>query len=73
MPGTNWWQPDGWRVEQLGKKGKRIQQQKSVVTKQSQGLKYKIGNIANNIIVTMYGFGWVFELLGDPFVNSITV
>ena len=28
------------------------------------GLKYSIGNIVNNIVIIMCGFGWVLDLYG---------
>ena len=27
-------------------------------------VKYSIGNVLNNIVITVYGVGWVLDLLG---------
>lgn len=36
-------------------------------------VKYSIGNIVHNIIITTDGVRWVIELLGDPFVRGTNV
>ena len=51
--------PDERGVGGMGKKGERIKKYKLVVTESSWVIKYSIGSIVNNIIVTMYGARWV--------------
>ena len=51
----------GWRIS---KKGEGIQKYKLVVTEQSQDVQYSVGNIVNNVVMTMYGARWVLDLLG---------
>ena len=36
-------------------------------------IKCSIGDIVNNIVVTMYGARWVLDISGDPFVSYINV
>ena len=50
------------KVEGLGEKGEEIEKYKLVVTNQSQGHKYGIRNIVNNIVITMYGARQVLEI-----------
>ena len=42
---------------------KKEKKYKLVVTKQSQNVQYSVGNIVNNIVITMYGARWVHEIL----------
>lgn len=57
----------------MGKKVKGLRCTKLAVTKQSEGLKFIIGNIINKMVISMHGARWVLGLSGDHFVNSITV
>ena len=45
---------EGW-----GRGVKRIKKYRSVVTEESWDVKYSIGNIVNNILITIYGARWV--------------
>ena len=55
-----------------GKRGRRLGDwvekvkrfNKLVVTKRHGNTKYSIGNIVNNIVITMYGARWVLEISG---------
>ena len=46
----------GWR---MGKKGEGIKKYKLVVTEYHEDVKSSLGNIVNNIVITMYGVRWV--------------
>ena len=48
----------------MGESGEGIEKYRLVVTEWSWGLKYSIGNIVNNIVITIYGVRWVLDLLG---------
>ena len=37
------------------------------------GIKYSIGNIVDNIVVTVYGARWALDTLGEQFVKYLTV
>ena len=37
------------------------------------GIKYSIGNIVNNIVVTVYGARWVLDTLGEQFVEYLAI
>ena len=47
----------------MGGKGEGIKY-KLVVTEWSQDVKYSIGNIVTNVLITMYGVRWVLDLSG---------
>ena len=47
----------------MGEKGEGIKNHKLVATEYSCDVKYNIGNIVNNIIITMYGVRWLLVLL----------
>ena len=53
----------------LGKKGEGIKKNKLAVTNSHRDVKYSIGNIDNNTVITMYGTRWVLEMLGKYFVK----
>ena len=52
----------GWRDKW---KDEGIKKYKLVVTKWSQGCKVQVGNVVNNIIITMNSARWVLELWRD--------
>ena len=47
----------------MGEKGEGIKKYKLVVTEQSWGVKYSIGSIVSNTVITMCGARWVLEML----------
>lgn len=51
-------------VWELVEKGKGTKKYKSVVTIQSQNVKYSTGNLVSNIVISIYGARWVLELSG---------
>ena len=48
----------------MGKKGRLSDKYKLVVIEYSQDGKYRIWNIVNNNVVTMYGVRWIQDLSG---------
>lgn len=36
-------------------------------------VKNSLGNVVNNIVITMYSARWVLDLSGDYFINDINV
>ena len=59
---------DNWVKKVKGLKSTNWQLQNS-----HRDVKYSIGNIANNIVITVYGVRWVLELSGVHLVNYIIV
>ena len=57
----------------LGGKGEGIGKYRLVVTKQSRDVKFSPGSIVSNTAISMYGAGWVLDLLRDHFVNYMNV
>ena len=57
--------PEGRRAGELGEKGEGIKNYKLAATKQSWAC--KVGNIVNNITITMYCARWVLKILGGLF------
>ena len=45
-----------------GVKGGRIRKYKLAFIKSPRDVKYSIGNVVNNIAVTVYGLRWVLDL-----------
>ena len=41
--------------------------------KQSRDVKYNIGNIVSNVVITMYGARWVLDLVGDHIVSYANI
>ena len=56
--------PDGKGVRKIGENGEGIKEYKLVVTDSHGDVKYSIGYIVNNILITMYGVRWVQDLPG---------
>ena len=62
-PGRRDWRlPEGRGIGELGEKGEGIKKYKLVVTKYRGG-KHSIGNIVNDIVITVYGTRQVLDLL----------
>ena len=36
-------------------------------------VKYNIGNIVSNVVITMYGARWVLDLVGDHIVSYANI
>ena len=52
-------------VRRLREKDEEIKKYKLVVTKSSWDVKDSIGNMVNNIVITMYGARGVLEISGE--------
>ena len=52
----------GERGGGTGWEGEGIRKYKLVITEQSQDVKYSIGHIVNNIVITTCGSRWVLEI-----------
>ena len=69
----------GRGVGGLGEKGERISSTKKYLQNSKGNIQYSTRNIVNNIVVTMYGARWVFELSGwsdgesHHFINNYTI
>ena len=46
-------------------KGKGIKKGKLVATNSHRIVKYSIGNVVNNVVMTVHGARWVLDLLGE--------
>ena len=46
----------------ISEKGEGIKRYRLVVKKQSQDIKYSIGNIVNHVVITLYEARWVLEI-----------
>ena len=46
----------------MRKRGKRFKETSIKIA--GRDVKYRIGNIINNIVITVYGVSWVVDLLG---------
>ena len=57
----------------LDEKGERIKIYKFVVTKQPCDVMYSIGNVVNNIIITMYGASQVLEISRETLVKYVII
>ena len=47
---------------ELGEKGEGIEKYSLVVKNSHGGLKYNIGDIVSNILIAVYGTGWVLAI-----------
>ena len=59
-----------WILQEQSEKDYKIQ---IPVIKIVMNVKYSIGNIVNNIVITMHGVRWVLDLSGYHFVRSINI
>ena len=48
----------------LGEKGKGIEVQTGSYQRVVVYIKYSIGNIVSNVVITMYGASWIMEMSG---------
>ena len=61
----------GVAVGEMGEKGEGIKMYK--LQNVHRDVKYNIGNIVHNIVITMYDTKWVLDLPSNQFVNYINV
>ena len=56
--------PDGRGAGGISGKDEEIKKYKWKLQNSQRDVKYSIGNIVNNILITMYGVRWIQDLLG---------
>ena len=57
----------GWWIGGMGEKVKGLRSTDWELQNSHGDVKYSLGNIVNNIVITMYGARWVLDLFGGPF------